>query len=111
MNQDCFVYHGGLYCRVQEPSYTYVRVGVLLNDRLGPLPLYGRRTDPRSPDWFYYTESATDPPQTLPVFNKRGKSCRQTSFYSRGCGEVDDGDEMTVQGYPNEVFRVSLFQT
>lgn len=106
---DCFIFREGLYCRVDNPVEQYVRLGVLTNHRLGPLPLYGRRTDPRSPDWYYYTESSTDPPQTLPVYNKKGRSCRQKTYYSRGCQELSTGDEVTVQGYLDEQFVVSLF--
>lgn len=109
MHNDCFVYRDELYCKVRNPQRQYVRVGVLTNPRLGPLPLYGVRTDPHSAEWFYYTESSHDPPQTLPLIDKGGRSCRQKP-YSRGCKELNDGDEVGVQGYPEEVFQVSLFQ-
>lgn len=110
MENDCFTYRGGLYCRVSEPECPpAVRVGLLLNKTYGPLPLFGRRTDRHSAEWFYHTESSTDPPQTLPVIDKRGRSCRVRP-YSRGCIELNDGDEVSVQGYPDEIFKVSLFQ-
>ena len=104
----CFFIPGeGVYCKVEtESSQKYQKVGVLTNTRIGPLPLFGVRTQPSSAEWYYYTHSAQDPPQTLPIQFKN-RNC-QTS--TRGCNEVRDGDEVAVQGYPGEVFNVSLFQ-
>ena len=105
--ENCFLLPDGVYCRVESNlSRSYKKLGVLTNSRLGPLPLYGVRTQPSSDEWYYYTESSQDPPQTLPVYFK-DKNCQGTY---RGCKEFSDGDQVQVQGYPGYNFTVSLFK-
>lgn len=105
--ESCFLLPDGVYCRVEsDTSRKYQKIGVLTNNRLGPLPLYGMRTQPSSSEWYYYTESSQDPPQTLPVYFKE-RNC-QGSY--RGCREFNEGDHVNVQGYPMDEFVVSLFK-
>lgn len=111
MNNECITLDDGVYCKVplafyRKPPSRYRKVGVLAHSTLGPIPLYGVRTDPRAGDWYYYTVTNDNLQQGLPIFSKK-RSCQRGI---RGCDELSDGDIVTVQGYPSAEFTVSLFE-
>ncbi len=71
------------------PPEAYQQMGVLTTDDGKALPLYGRRTAPRSDRFNYYTRTDTYNPVAIPVgFKKR--DCQD----GVGCDEVMNGDEM-----------------
>lgn len=102
----CFkIENVGTFCRVPDTYNDYQRIGVLVNEKHGPLPLYGTRVDRRSSDWYYFTKTNNEHPQSLPII-RRGRNCQQ---YRQGCNELQDGERCHVQGYHDEIFVVSLF--
>lgn len=105
-NTRCFVMDDGMYCRVASTQPNFTRVGVLIHETHGPLPLYGRRRASRSDDWLYFTETTSETPQSLPVIFKK-RNCYNQTY--RACDELQTDDVVSVQGFPDKVFRVSLF--
>jgi hypothetical protein len=75
-------------------------MGVILGADGKPLPLYGRRTAPRSDRFNYYTRTDQYNPVALPVNFKR-KDCTD----NLGCDEVMNGDSVNLQptGEPAKV--------
>lgn len=71
------------------PPEAYQQMGVLTTEDGKALPLYGRRTAPRSDRFNYYTRTDTYNPVAIPVgFKKR--DCQD----GVGCDEVMSGDEV-----------------
>lgn len=69
----------------------YQQMGVLTTHDGKALPLYGRRTAPRSDYFNYYTRTDTYNPVALPVAFKK-RDCQDNS----GCQEVMNGDEVKL---------------
>jgi len=85
-----------------EPE-SYQQMGLLEASDGKLLPLYGRRTDPRSDRFNYYTRTDTYNPVTLPVSYKR-KDCQD----NLGCDEMMNGD--TVRLAPSgQSAKVTLY--
>lgn len=81
----------------------YQQMGVIVGPDNKPLPLYGRRTAPRSDKFNYYTRTDQYNPVALPLlFNKR--DCQDNI----GCDEVMNGDNMKL-GATGEVAKVTLY--
>lgn len=81
----------------------YQQMGVIVGPDNKPLPLYGRRTAPRSDKFNYYTRTDQYNPVALPLlFNKR--DCQDNI----GCDEVMNGDNMKM-GATGEVAKVTLY--
>ena len=69
----------------------YQQMGVITGSDGKVLPLYGRRTAPRSDYFNYYTRTDTYNPVALPVMFKK-KDCQDNA----GCAEVMNGDNITL---------------
>ena len=69
----------------------YQQMGVITGADGKVLPLYGRRTAPRSDRFNYYTRTDTYNPVALPVSFKK-KDCQD----GLGCTEVMNGDEIKL---------------
>lgn len=69
----------------------YQQMGVLTTHDGKALPLYGRRTAPRSDYFNYYTRTDTYNPVALPVIVKK-RDCQDNT----GCQEVMNGDEVKL---------------
>lgn len=69
----------------------YQQMGVITGSDGKVLPLYGRRTAPRSEYFNYYTRTDTYNPVALPVMFKK-KDCQDNA----GCAEVMNGDNITL---------------
>ena len=81
----------------------YQQMGVILGGDGKPLPLYGRRTAPRSDRFNYYTRTDSYNPVALPLIFKK-KDCQD----NMGCDEVMSGDEVKINGV-NEHGKVTLY--
>lgn len=69
----------------------YQQMGVMIGADGKPLPLYGRRTAPRSDKFNYYTRTDSYNPVALPVtFNNR--DCQD----NLGCNEISSGDSIRI---------------
>jgi len=75
----------------------YQQMGVITGSDGKVLPLYGRRTAPRSDRFQYYTRTDTYNPVALPVTFKK-RDCQDQV----GCEEVFDGDSIRMQGTGDE---------
>ena len=69
----------------------YQQMGVLTTHDGKALPLYGRRTAPRSDYFNYYTRTDTYNPVALPVIVKK-RDCQDNT----GCQEVMNGDDVKL---------------
>lgn len=85
-----------------EPE-AYQQMGVIVGADGKPLPLYGRRTAPRSDRFNYYTRTDQYNPVALPVNFKR-KDCQD----NLGCDEVMTGDSVSLQP-TGETAKVMLY--
>lgn len=81
----------------------YQQMGVLTTGDGKALPLYGRRTAPRSDYFNYYTRTDTYNPVALPVMVKK-RDCQD----STGCQEVMSGDEVKLAA-TGEHAKVTLY--
>lgn len=81
----------------------YQQMGVLTTHDGKALPLYGRRTAPRSDYFNYYTRTDTYNPVALPVMVKK-RDCQDNS----GCQEVMSGDEVKLAA-TGEHAKVTLY--
>jgi len=82
---------------------SYQQMGVLTGPDGKVLPLYGRRTAPRSDYFNYYTRTDTYNPVALPVLYKR-KDCQD----NQGCSELFNGDEVKLAA-TGEAAKVTLY--
>lgn len=81
----------------------YQQMGVMVGPDGKPLPLYGRRTAPRSDKFNYYTRTDSYNPVSLPVtFNK--KDCQDNA----GCNEISSGDSVRISP-TGETAKVTLY--
>ena len=81
----------------------YQQMGVMIGPDGKPLPLYGRRTAPRSDKFNYYTRTDSYNPVALPVtFNKR--DCQDNA----GCNEISSGDSVNISP-TGESAKVTLY--
>lgn len=81
----------------------YQQMGVLTGADGKVLPLYGRRTAPRSDFFNYYTRTDTYNPVALPVSFKK-RDCQD----SIGCSEVMSGDEIKLAA-TGDIAKVTLY--
>jgi hypothetical protein len=81
----------------------YQQMGVLTTHDGKALPLYGRRTAPRSDYFNYYTRTDTYNPVALPVSFKK-RDCQDNA----GCAEVMSGDELRLAATGQEA-KVTLY--
>ena len=81
----------------------YQQMGVILGGDGKALPLYGRRTAPRSDRFNYYTRTDTYNPVALPLSFKK-RDCQD----GVGCDEVMSGDEVKV-GATGDLAKVTLY--
>lgn len=81
----------------------YQQMGVLTTSDNKVLPLYGRRTAPRSDYFNYYTRTDTYNPVALPVFSQR-RDCQDNV----GCQEIMSGDSLRI-GATGETGKVTLY--
>lgn len=75
-----------------EPE-RYQQMGVIVGSDGKALPLYGRRTAPRSDRFQYYTRTDTYNPVALPITYKK-RDCQD----GVGCDEIMSGDEVKLVG-------------
>jgi hypothetical protein len=87
----------------QGPPDRYTQVGVITGEDNHPLPLYGRRTLPRSDRFNYYTRTDTYNPVQLSIHYKK-RDCQD----GVGCEELMNGDEIRI-GATGERARVTLY--
>lgn len=87
----------------QGPPDRYTQVGVITDEDNKPLPLYGRRTLPRSDRFNYYTRTDTYNPVQLSILYKK-RDCQD----GVGCEELMNGDEIRI-GATGERARVTLY--
>lgn len=81
----------------------YQQMGVMVGADGKPLPLYGRRTAPRSDKFNYYTRTDSYNPVALPVtFNNR--DCQD----NLGCNEISSGDSIRISP-TGESAKVTLY--
>ena len=85
-----------------EPE-AYQQMGVIVGSDGKPLPLYGRRTAPRSDRFNYYTRTDQYNPVALPVSFKK-RDCQD----GVGCDEVMNGDEIKL-GATGDHAKVTLY--
>lgn len=79
------------------PPDPYQQMGIVTTGEGEVLPLFGRRTAPRSDRFQYYTRTDTYNPVALPVrFKKR--DCQD----GVGCDEMFDGDKIHMEGTGKE---------
>jgi hypothetical protein len=81
----------------------YQQMGVITTADNKVLPLYGRRTAPRSDYFNYYTRTDTYNPVALPVFSQR-RDCQDNT----GCQEIMSGDSLRL-GATGETGKVTLY--
>lgn len=79
------------------PPDPYQQMGIVTTGDGQVLPLYGRRTQPRSDRFQYYTRTDTYNPVALPVRFKR-RDCQD----GVGCEEMFDGDKIHLEGKNTE---------
>lgn len=79
------------------PPDPYQQMGVITGEDGAVLPLYGRRTAPRSDRYQYYTRTDTYNPVALPVSHKK-RDCQD----GVGCEELFDGDKIKMAGNGKE---------
>jgi hypothetical protein len=82
---------------------SYQQVGVMIGADGKPLPLYGRRTAPRSDKFNYYTRTDSYNPVALPITFKN-KDCQDNA----GCGELSSGDSIRISP-TGETAKVTLY--
>jgi hypothetical protein len=85
-----------------EPE-RYQQMGVIVAGDGKALPLYGRRTAPRSDRFQYYTRTDTYNPVALPVMHKK-RDCQD----GVGCDELMSGDEVKLAA-TGEQGKVTLY--
>ncbi len=81
----------------------YQQMGVIVGPDNKPLPLYGRRTAPRSDRFNYYTRTDSYNPVALPLLYKQ-KDCQD----NLGCDELFSGDAVRV-GATGESMKVTMY--
>ncbi len=81
----------------------YQQMGVLTTHDGKALPLYGRRTAPRSDYFNYYTRTDTYNPVALPIMVRK-RDCQDNA----GCQEVMSGDEVKLAA-TGEHAKVTLY--
>ena len=87
-----------------EPS-PFQQIGVLIENEANnslKLPLYGSKI--YNSKWKYYTSSDNFHNVKLAVVNNN-KSCLD----NYGCQEINDNDNVSITGYDNKTFKVSLY--
>jgi hypothetical protein len=82
---------------------SYQQMGVMVGSDGKALPLYGRRTAPRSDKFNYYTRTDTYNPVALPV-TYMNKDCQDNI----GCNEVSSGDSIRISP-TGETAKVTLY--
>jgi len=82
---------------------SYQQMGVMVGSDGKPLPLYGRRTAPRSDRYNYYTRTDSYNPVALPVTYKK-KDCQD----NLGCDELFNGDNVKISA-TGETAKVTLY--
>ena len=82
---------------------SYQQMGVMVGPDGKPLPLYGRRTAPRSDKFNYYTRTDSYNPVSLPVTFKN-KDCQDNA----GCNEISSGDSIRISP-TGETAKVTLY--
>ncbi len=85
------------------PPEPYQQVGVITGDDNKPLPLYGRRTLPRSDRFNYYTRTDSYNPVQLSILHQK-RDCQD----GVGCEELMNGDQVRI-GATGERARVTLY--
>jgi hypothetical protein len=85
------------------PPEKYQQMGVIVAEDGKALPLYGRRTAPRSDRFQYYTRTDTYNPVALPVMHKK-RDCQD----GVGCEELMSGDEIKLAA-TGEQGKVTLY--
>ena len=81
----------------------YQQMGVMVGPDGKPLPLYGRRTAPRSDKFNYYTRTDSYNPVAMPVTFKN-KDCQDNA----GCSELSSGDSIRISP-TGESAKVTLY--
>jgi hypothetical protein len=82
---------------------SYQQMGVMIGPDGKPLPLYGRRTAPRSDKFNYYTRTDSYNPVAMPVTFKN-KDCQDNA----GCSELSSGDSIRISP-TGESAKVTLY--
>ena len=82
---------------------SYQQMGVMVGTDGKALPLYGRRTAPRSDKFNYYTRTDTYNPVALPV-TYMNKDCQDNV----GCNELNSGDSIRISP-TGETAKVTLY--
>jgi hypothetical protein len=82
---------------------SYQQMGVMVGSDGKALPLYGRRTAPRSDKFNYYTRTDTYNPVALPV-TYMNKDCQDNV----GCNELNSGDSIRISP-TGETAKVTLY--
>lgn len=104
----CIVSSDGIpYCRMLRGSASderFVRVGFLTESGRDPRPLYGRRTDRASADWRYFMSDGDNNNMQYPVIIKD----RNCMTHNRGCPEINEGQQVYVQGFKERGFTASI---
>jgi hypothetical protein len=85
------------------PPEPYQQLGVLTGEDNKPLPLYGRRTLPRSDRFNYYTRTDSYNPVQLTILHQK-RDCQD----GVGCEELMNGDRIRI-GATGEGARVTLY--
>jgi hypothetical protein len=85
-----------------EPE-RYQQMGVIVAGDGKALPLYGRRTAPRSDRFQYYTRTDTYNPVALPISHKK-RDCQD----GVGCDELMSGDDVKLAA-TGEEGKVTLY--
>lgn len=81
----------------------YQQMGVIVGPDNKPLPLYGRRTAPRSDRFNYYTRTDSYNPVALPLIYKQ-RDCQDNV----GCDELFSGESLRV-GATGDVMKVTMY--
>jgi len=81
----------------------YQQMGVMVGPDGKPLPLYGRRTAPRSDKFNYYTRTDSYNPVAMPV-TFHNKDCQDNA----GCNELSSGDSIRISP-TGESAKVTLY--
>ena len=82
---------------------SYQQMGVMIGSDGKALPLYGRRTAPRSDKFNYYTRTDTYNPVALPV-EFMNRDCQD----NQGCNEISSGDTIKITP-TGETSKVTLY--
>jgi hypothetical protein len=85
------------------PPEPYQQVGVITGKDNNPLPLYGRRTLPRSDRFNYYTRTDSYNPVQLSIHHNK-RDCQD----GVGCEELMNGDQIRIAA-TGEQARVTLY--